>query len=1406
MNTDENKVTRTSILLALSVIGLVAILAIIPAVFKTSAGNRSENGRNNKTVSHEDGIENYDIRTDKSKSDMLFGFRLPARKNALEIADVRDRFVAGEDLLRQKVPTLKVEYNEDIRTPEVIAPDVEQGRAFLTDASTAKPSSVLRQFISDNNSLVGVEKAQVNQLKTTADYTNPDGNLSYAHLEQTINGVPVFRGEIKAGFTKDGEMFRVINNLAPGLDYDELSTDFGDPSDAVKAAAANINYELKDSESNQNYAVSSDLKAVFGTGDWATTAEKMYFPTEPGVARTAWRVLIWKPTNAYYVILDAETGTMLWRKNISSDQTQAATYNVYSATTNMLRSLNSPAPIVPGLNAPTPGTQGAVVPRSNVTLVGNESPNTFNNLGWMNDNINGVNGTTDGNNVQAGLDIDGTNGVDATVNGTNRTFNFAYNPAPGNPAPGDAPTLPAYRNGAVTQLFYLTNRYHDELYKLGFTEQARNFQNDNFGRGGSAADRVSAESQDSSGTNNANFGTPADGGRGRMQMYIFSGPNPDYDGDLDADIVTHELTHGTSNRLIGNGGGLSGNRSGSMGEGWSDFYGLSLLTDPNATLAANYVTGGYATYLLTSTYTYNYYYGIRRFPYAIKSFTGGPNNRSHNPLTFADIDPAQANLTDGAYAANPVFAGNSATEVHNAGEVWAVALWEVRAQFINRLGGTAGNLKALQLVTDGMKLTPLSPNFIQARDAVISAATATAAADVVDVREGFRIRGMGFGAQDNSPAVVESFAVPNVEMTDPFSVNDAPGNNNGFAEPGENVLLNVAIINKTGATVNNVSVNVNGGTNVSYGSITNSQTVTRQIPYQIPANTPCGSLLSVTINISSDAGTLTPQTRSIRVGTPVFGSAAQNFDGVTAPALPVGWTQTKSGANTGWVTTTTNAVSAPNSVFAPDPSADGEAILETSANITSASAQLSFSNRFNTEDGYDGTVLEVKVGSGAYQDILAAGGSFVSGGYTKALLNTTPLGARQAWTGVPSPNPVNTVVNLPAAANGQTIGLRWRTVSDSSVAGTGTYYDNMQLTGGNFLSSYACPTYEADVQSRPIGDGFIDSDDIQQIRAFSVGSGTPYQLNEFQRADASPRSTGGDGVVDGDDVQQTRRYSVGTDAKQLAVGPTTQAPIAPPVSSFENGTVSPTIGKSIVRKPDGAQAAPSAFRIDAQNTSAGTTLTVPIRVDTVGNEAGYTFSIAFDSTKLTNPSVVIGNSGGDVLFNANNPGQIGFSVTTFSGGTIAAGNNKTLVTVTFTVAAGAAVGTTPITFTDTPARRKASPVDPNFPITQPTYMGGTITIGGATAAGASFAGRVLTADGRGLMNAVVKMTDTGGVVRTTRTTSFGYYHFDDVETGRNYVLAVESKRFQFTSRLVSVTDNLSEINFTGYLSKASDGK
>ncbi|MDQ3799331.1 MAG: M36 family metallopeptidase [Acidobacteriota bacterium] len=758
----------------LIIFGLLAAFTVLPFQFSSSAGGQNVSSKQSQPSSEENS-DYYDIRTDKSvkSAELLEKFRNQVGRDAASIADVRDNFARGEASLRRKVPTLKIEYGKELRNPEVIAPDVLQGRAVLTSPSGEKRSDILRNFARENNALIGMSDWQINNLKVTADYKNPAGELSFARLEQFIDDIPVFRAEIRAGFTARNEMFRVVNNLAPALDYANLSKEFGDPADAVRRAAAYIDYELKAGETTRNQAASTDLKAVFGTGDWATTAEKMYFPTEPGVARAAWRVLNWQKGDAYYVIVDAETGAMLYRENITHSQTQAATYNVYANTTSMVKTMANPAPLSPNPISPAFGTQGSLQPRTNVTLIGNEAPYTFNNNGWITDNTNGANGITDGNNVEAGVDRDLPNGVDAPVQGTNRVFNFNYTPAAGaDNGPGDDPSLPAYQNGAATNLFYVTNRFHDETYLLGFTEQARNFQHSNFGRGGAENDRISAEAQDNTVgsfcpaqpcVNNANFSTPADGGRGRMQMYIWNRMNPDRDGDLDADIIVHELAHGLFGRLHN---GLGGTQSAQMNEGNADFFGhvmLALNTDP---INGVYPTGGYSTLNLNPnapfSNTGNYYYGIRRFPKAVMAFTGGPNNRPHNPLTYADIDPAQMNLNDGAF---PPAAIGTATGSHNGGEIWSSMLWEVRAKMVQRLGAEAGNKKVLQVVMDGMKVSPSSPTMLQERNAILAAAQAGgSAADVADIWAGFAIRGLGFSAANPSGnTVVEGFDVPSAQ-------------------------------------------------------------------------------------------------------------------------------------------------------------------------------------------------------------------------------------------------------------------------------------------------------------------------------------------------------------------------------------------------------------------------------------------------------------------------------------------------------------------------------------------------------------------------------------------------------------------------------------------------------------------
>lgn len=1108
---------RMRLLLSFIILGVMAALIYIPSQSRQSAST----GIVQRTTSQDDRLgKMYDIREDlknEASASALESFRASAGKNAAVIADIRDGFVRGEEELKQRIPHAKVEYNTDIRTPEVITPDVYRSKIeFLTQPSNRSRVEVLRDFIKQNSSLIGVDAGQADRLKVAADYTNPSGYMSFVEFEQRLNDIPVFRGEIKAGFTKDGRIIRVINNLAPGMDQESLSTDFRNPLDAVRAAYKHIGSEPTKLDVVLNEGASTDLKAVFGNGDWATTAEKMYFPTEPGVARAAWRVLIWQPVNAFYVIVDAETGTTLWHKNIADDQTTARTYQVYGNPTAYIDVADSPAVLTPGPTDPGAGTQGVYLTRTNRTLIGNEGPLSFNNNGWITDGQD----LTDGNNVEAGIDRDGTNGVDPASRPTGspaNTYTSTWNPPPGNPAPGDEPLTAQAQRGAVIQMFYVMNRYHDELYKLGFTEQARNFQASNFGRGGVENDRVSAEGQDSAGSNNANFATPADGGRGRMQMFLWTGPTPDYDGTTDADVIIHEVTHGTSNRLHGNGSGL-GNQGGMMGEGWSDWYAHVLLSEPTDPINGTYTTGGYALFNISAGFTSNYYYGIRKWPKAVKSFTGGPARPGcgnapcpHNPLSFRHINAGcftdlgnstTANISAFPHTSAPVVSA-TCSQVHNAGEIWSSALWEVRSLMVQRLGWQAGSQRVLQVVTDGMKLAPLNPMMLQERDAIIAAAAALpaapeAAADVVDVREGFRIRGMGFSAStQSSTAVTEAFDSPNAILSNPFSVSDSTGNNNGVPEPNEPVLLNIAVNNPgVGSPITGVTVSVNGGTPVNYGTINDGATVSNAIPYTV-SNAACGATETVNIVVSSSLGSQPSATRSFTLGTPI--GIVENFDGVTAPTLPAGWTTTQdSGTGITWSTTATGPSSAPNSAFANDPAAVSlSSLVSPSVAISSASAQLKFKNKFATETGFDGMVLEVKIGDGAFQDILAAGGSFASGGYNTTLATgfSNPLPGRQAWSGTSAGGTyVDTVANLPAGANGQNVQFRWRMGSDSSVSSTGVNVDDVQI-----VSSFTCAPITASTESRADFDG----DGKTDVSVFRPSEGNWY----------ANQSTAGFGVI-----------------------------------------------------------------------------------------------------------------------------------------------------------------------------------------------------------------------------------------------------------------------------------------------------
>ncbi|MDP2454750.1 MULTISPECIES: T9SS-dependent M36 family metallopeptidase [unclassified Kaistella] len=273
------------------------------------------------------------------------------------------------------------------------------------------------------------------------------------------------------------------------------------------------------------------IKDAEKDGDSNVKNRLIYFQTENNDLKLCYEfVFEEKGTSNYWLILaDAAAGDILSKSNLTlSCEFSHDSFSHHYAEhlpagfshnfSNDANSLMGPAALAP-LNAsyrvyafpvesPNHGERSLVKnpwfsdasPDGWHTISGNVAPGSFT--------------TTKGNNVFAyedrkSLNIDG----DFADGGPSRVFDF--------PILEDNATFNL--NASITNLFYVNNKVHDIFYRLGFTETARNFQAYNFGKGGAQNDYVRAEAQDGGGRNNANFYTPSDGSKPRMQMYLFDG-------------------------------------------------------------------------------------------------------------------------------------------------------------------------------------------------------------------------------------------------------------------------------------------------------------------------------------------------------------------------------------------------------------------------------------------------------------------------------------------------------------------------------------------------------------------------------------------------------------------------------------------------------------------------------------------------------------------------------------------------------------------------------------------------------------------------------------------------------------------------------------------------------------------
>jgi hypothetical protein len=161
------------------------------------------------------------------------------------------------------------------------------------------------------------------------------------------------------------------------------------------------------------------------------------------------------------------------------------------------------------------------------------------------------------------------------------------------------------------------------------------------------------------------------------------------------------------------------------------------------------------------------------------------------------------------------------------------------------------------------------------------------------------------------------------------------------------------------------------------------------------------------------------------------------------------------------------------------------------------------------------------------------------------------------------------------------------------------------------------------------------------------------------------------------------------------------------------------------------------------------------------------------------------SSVGTILCNNSSPGLIELVWTSVNVlNNDGDGPPSILFKVNFT-AIGSAGSVSLLTFTDVQVMEFAVPA---------VAVPGAITLGIPTAAEVSVIGRVLDASGRAIPKARVTMLGSGGA-KYAVTNAFGYYRFAEVQANQAYVLSVQSKRYTFTPKTVTPSDNIFDLDF-----------
>ncbi|WP_400193322.1 M36 family metallopeptidase [Hymenobacter sp. B81] len=398
-------------------------------------------------------------------------------------------------------------------------------------AQTATPLTKALAHLDAQRAKSGLSATDLLSPAVTSQYTDAHNGVTHVYLRQRVLGLEVYGAVADVHLDRNGRVAAANNSF---VSHAAAAARTASPTLSAEQGIAAAARALNAAQPAGLQRLGSGTPATgleFNDGGISYTpirAKLMYLPQPDGSLALVWDVeLSPKGTSHYWSArVDAQTGELLDRHDYTVHEPHVFPHTgqrlaqALGATT----ALGQPPtpqqrPNVPNtynvfpltIESPLHGTQA---------LVSNPANALASPFGWH--DTDGVAGpeytTTRGNNVVAYEDQAASNSAAAgfSPNG-GATLEFT--------APYVATASPIQnRDAAVTNLFYWNNLMHDVMERHGFTEAARNFQTKNYSGTGAGNDEVQAEALDGGGFDNANFATPADGNKPRMQMYRWQQP------------------------------------------------------------------------------------------------------------------------------------------------------------------------------------------------------------------------------------------------------------------------------------------------------------------------------------------------------------------------------------------------------------------------------------------------------------------------------------------------------------------------------------------------------------------------------------------------------------------------------------------------------------------------------------------------------------------------------------------------------------------------------------------------------------------------------------------------------------------------------------------------------------------